>query len=175
MLWRPEMLAAFADQVPQLKPLMTMISEMAIACTAAIGPERLQWLTQLPHEWSDHGVTVVHAAPGDLWRAPMPGATDSDLLKTYGPLRTPRVVYGHIHVPYVRPLPTLTVANSGSVGMPYDGDPRAAYLLLDDDEIVIRRVEYDIEREAAELVSRKLPHADWLAAMLRTGKYQPPA
>jgi diadenosine tetraphosphatase ApaH/serine/threonine PP2A family protein phosphatase len=175
MLWRPETLAAFAAQVPQLKPLMNIISEMAVACTAAIGPERLQWLSQLPQRWSDHGVTVVHAAPGDAWRAPMPGAPDADLLTTYGPLGTPRVVYGHIHVPFVRPLLTLTVANSGSVGLPYDGDPRAAYLLLDDNEVAIRRVEYNIEREVAELASRKLPHADWLAAMLRTGKYQPPA
>jgi putative phosphoesterase len=175
MLWRPETLAAFAAQVPLLKPLMTMISDMASACTTAIGAERLQWLSQLPVEWSDHGVAVVHAAPGNCWRAPMPGAPDADLVTTYAPLSAPRVVYGHIHLPFVRTLPGLTIANSGSVGLPYDGDPRAAYLLLDDGEIAIRRVEYDIEREVAELASRKLPHTNWLAAMLRTGKYQPPA
>jgi putative phosphoesterase len=175
MLWRPEKLAALAERVPQLAPLMTLIADMARASLAAIGDERLQWLQQLPTQWSGHGVTVVHAAPGDLWRAPMPTAPDNELLATYGALATPRVVYGHIHVPYVRRLPAIVVANSGSVGLPYDGDPRAAYLLLQEEEITIRRVDYDIEREVAELTIRNTPHAGWLAAMLRTGKYQPPA
>jgi diadenosine tetraphosphatase ApaH/serine/threonine PP2A family protein phosphatase len=106
----------------------------------------------------------------------MPNAPDDELLRTYGPLGTPRVVYGHIHVPYVRRLPGLTVANSGSVGLPYDADPRAAYLLLDGDDISVRRVEYDIDEEVAALTRHNIPHAEWLATVLRAGKYiAPPA
>jgi len=32
--------------------------------------------------------------------------------------------YGHIHRPFVRALDDLCVINAGSVGMPWDGDPR---------------------------------------------------
>ena len=175
MLWSPAQLADFAERAPQLKALLGLINDTGTACLAAIGRERLEWLKQLPERWSDHGVAVVHAAPGDLWRGAMPNASDEELLRTYGPLGTPRVVYGHIHVPFVRRLPALTVANSGSVSLPYDGDPRASYVLLDDDEISVRRVEYDFEEEIAELSKRSHPHAGWIASMLRSGKYQPPA
>lgn len=175
MLWRPEKHADLVAAVPQLKPLFDMLfDDMAPACLAAIGSERLAWLQQLPDRWSDHGVTVVHAAPGDLWKGAMPNAADEELLRTYGVVGTPLVVYGHIHVPYVRRLPGLTVANAGSVGLPYDGDPRASYVLLDDGDISVRRVEYDIDAEVAELSKRNHPQAAWLAAVLRAGKYIPP-
>jgi putative phosphoesterase len=175
ILWRPDRLAALVQTAPQLRSLFEMLfNEMAPACAAAIGDQRLSWLQRLPERWSDHGVTVVHAAPGDPWKGAMPDAPDDELLRLYGPLGTPRVVYGHIHRPYIRRLPSLIVANSGSVSLSYDGDPRAAYLLLDGDEISVRRVEYDVEEEVTELSARRHPHAEWLAAVLRAGKYLPP-
>jgi predicted phosphodiesterase len=174
MLWRPERLSDLAARVPQLAPLMKMIGEMADACTAAIGAARIAWLQQLPVQWSGHGLTVLHASPGNLWQAPAANAPDDELMRTYAPLPTPRVVYGHIHVPYVRTLNELTVANSGSVGLPYDGDPRAGYLVVDDGQIHVRRVEYDIAQEVAALAAGNVPHAAWLVKTLRTGKYQPP-
>ena len=87
---------------------------------------------------------------------------------------SPRVVYGHIHHPFVRRLPSLIVANAGSVSLSYDGDPRAAYALVDDGEITIRRVEYDIEREVRDLVEIQYPFASWIASMLRSGTFVPP-
>ncbi len=64
--------------------------------------------------------------------------------------------------------------NTGSVGLSYDGDPRASYLLLDDGIPTIRRVEYDIERELKALSSCGLPGAEWTAKMLRTSSPQMP-
>jgi diadenosine tetraphosphatase ApaH/serine/threonine PP2A family protein phosphatase len=58
------------------------------------------------------------------------------------------------------------VINTGSVGLPYDGDPRASYLLLDGEQAEIRRVEYDVERELALLADCGLPGAAWTAKML---------
>jgi diadenosine tetraphosphatase ApaH/serine/threonine PP2A family protein phosphatase len=51
--------------------------------------------------------------------------------------------------------------NPGSVGQPRDGDPRAAYLVLDLDggSASFRRVEYDIERTQAEMETAGLPEA----------------
>ena len=51
--------------------------------------------------------------------------------------------------------------------MPYDGDPRAGYLLLDDGEPSIRRVAYDVERELQRLAACGLPGAAWTAKTLK--------
>ena len=89
-------------------------------------------------------------------------------------LDRPIVVYGHIHLPFVRNLPGRIVANSGSVGLPHDGDRRAAYLLLDDSKPVIRRVEYDVDRELEALAQCGLPHAAWVARILASATPQVP-
>jgi hypothetical protein len=141
---------------------------------ASIGEERLRWLEGLPNQYAGTGFTLVHASPNDLWRAPMPEATDDELQTTYASLHAPTVVYGHIHRPYIRRLPNMTVANTGSVSQSYDGDTRASYLVIDKDSMTIRRVTYDVEAEAKELLSSGLPHAGWMARILRAGKYVPP-
>ncbi len=51
--------------------------------------------------------------------------------------------------------------------MPYDGDPRAGYLLLNDGEAEIRRVEYDVGRELQRLAACGLPGAAWTAKTLQ--------
>ena len=109
-----------------------------------------------------------------MWRSPSAKASDEELAATYGTLGSSCVVYGHIHHPFVRRLPLLTVANAGSVSLSYDGDPRAAYALVDDGEVTIRRVAYDIEREARDLAAVRFPFASWIAAMLRGGTFLPP-
>ena len=59
--------------------------------------------------------------------------------------------------------------NPGSVGQPRDGDPRAAWALIDTDAVQaeFRRVEYPIEQTQAEIKDRGLPFA--LAARLAYG------
>jgi diadenosine tetraphosphatase ApaH/serine/threonine PP2A family protein phosphatase len=50
--------------------------------------------------------------------------------------------------------------NPGSVGQPRDGDPRAAYLLLElGSKATFRRVPYDIEQTQVEIRERGLPDA----------------
>ena len=68
----------------------------------------------------------------------------------------------------------MTVANTGSVSMSYDGDRRAAYLLLDGSTPIIRRVEYEVDRELRALAGCGLPHSDWVAKMLESGSFQMP-
>ena len=104
----------------------------------------------------------------------MPNAGDDELRNTYSSLGAPLVVYGHIHRPYIRHLHDMTVANTGSVSQSYDGDTRASYLVIDGEELTIRRVEYDVQSEAEELLRSGLPHAGWMARILLAGKYCPP-
>jgi hypothetical protein len=68
----------------------------------------------------------------------------------------------------------MPVANTGSVSQSYDGDRRASYLVIEGDSITIRRIEYDVESEAEELLRSGLPHAQWLSRILLAGQYCPP-
>ena len=102
--------------------------------------------------------------------------------------RTPLCFIGHTHVPRafaqgtgemllfeppdqgVRlPREPKYLVNAGSVGQPRDGDPRAAYMIHDEerDGLWLRRVDYDIEAAAAAILAAGLPEK--LAARLRTG------
>ena len=175
VLWAPQSLTEFAARQPKLGPLLAIIQDCILPTLTSIGEERLRWLEVLPYQHSGEGFSLVHASPNDCWRGPMPEATDDELRGTYASLRAPIVVYGHIHRPYIRRLPELTVANTGSVSQSYDCDRRASYLLMDGTQLAIRRVEYDVETEAKDLLSSGLPHADWLARILLAGKYLPPA
>ncbi len=103
----------------------------------------------------------------------MPSASDEELQATYGSLAAPVVVYGHIHCSYIRKLRGMTVANTGSVSQSYDGDRRASFLVIDGEDLMIRRVEYDVEAEANELLRCGLPHAEWMSRILLAGKYCP--
>jgi len=172
-LWSPDAVAEHLPG-PSFQRLREVVSDHIAATLDAIGPGRLQWLRAFPLRWAGHGLTVVHAGPGDVWRSPSADAPDDELVSTYGSLGTRHVVFGHIHRPFVRRLPSFVLANSGSVTLSLDGDPQAAYALVDDGEITIRRVAYDIEREVAALFQVRFPHAAWIADMLRKASYVPP-
>jgi predicted phosphodiesterase len=175
----PETLEAFAADSEAPPSMWTAIREMMAATRTLLGGERIAWLRALPPVHVEAAIALVHAAPGDPWRAPGPEAPDADLTATYAALRRPVAVYGHIHRPFLRSVPgpdgaPMLVANAGSVSLSYDGDRRAAYLLLDDSAATIRRVEYDAEKEIRALVASGFPHAEWVARMLRTGGPQLP-
>jgi diadenosine tetraphosphatase ApaH/serine/threonine PP2A family protein phosphatase len=88
----------------------------------------------------------------------------------------PLVLVGHSHVPLAISYDADELAggiapggteadlgearwllNPGSVGQPRDGDPRAAYLLLEPGRATFRRVEYPLERTQAEMREAGLP------------------
>lgn len=150
------------------------VAQAAARTREMLGPERVGWLTRRPMEWRDEGVALVHAVPGDCWAVVTHDASDDRLHETYGPLAVPIAVYGHIHHPYIRRLDGLTVVNSGSLSLSLDGDVRATYVVIDDGRIEHRRVAYDVERVAAELVMTGYPNAETYAGWLRTGSWTSP-
>jgi putative phosphoesterase len=174
LLWRPEERGVQERNAPRLRGLLGLLfGEYAPATVELLGDDRMAWLRQLPHEHREGDIALIHASPGDLWRAPPPDADDADLGRTYGSCDAEIVVYGHIHRPYVRTLHRFTVANSGSVGSPFDDDPRASYLLVDSGTVQIVRVDYDIEREVDLLSRSRYPDAARIAETRRRGKFVP--
>jgi putative phosphoesterase len=175
MLWNAQARAGLEASAPKLKPLFRVLfDECGPATLAMIGESRLSWLRQLPLELRHGSLALMHAGPGNPWRAPMDTADDIELENTYKDLQSAMVVYCHIHRPFIRQVGTMTVCNTGSVGSPYDGDPRASYLLITDDNPEIRRVEYDVEKEVGRLLASDYPYKEWLAAMRRGARYIPP-
>ena len=166
MVWNPGRLSEIFA-APSLQHWHDVVLRTASWTRAALRDERIDWLRALPFRLTEQDISVVHASPDDCWRSPDVEATDEELLTTYAKLTSRGVIYGHIHRPYVRRLPAMVVANSGSVSLSYDGDSRAAYAVIDGEHITIRRVEYDIEREARALVASRCPDAQWIAEMLR--------
>ncbi|MEJ7759343.1 MAG: metallophosphoesterase family protein [Gemmatimonadaceae bacterium] len=71
------------------------------------------------------------------------------------------ICFGHTHVPWHRVVDGIHFINTGSVGRPKGGDPRACYVVLDMAGNVpvvgFARVEYDIERAAEGIVEAGLP------------------
>jgi putative phosphoesterase len=71
------------------------------------------------------------------------------------------LVFGHTHRPWIREFGGVLFVNCGSVGKPKDGDPRAAFAVLEahDDRVCARveRVEYDAASVAREVAAVGLP------------------
>lgn len=174
MLFRPTSLATFASGAPGLASLFDKIAEMAAWTADQIGGDRLMWLSGLPEIERTDTLALLHASPGNLWSAPRPEAEDAVLHATYGRLGRLIVVYGHIHLPFVRRLGGIMVCNGGSVGQPHDGDPRASYLLIEAGRPMIRRVEYDLDREISRLRHSTLPYAEWIVSTIRQARPELP-
>jgi predicted phosphodiesterase len=114
-------------------------------------PEKeVERLYALPTQAELDGVLYVHGSPlsDDESFAPEPQEGEERLLAG---VRERTIVFGHSHLQFRRAGPNSTdLINPGSVGMPLDGDRRAAWALRTDaGEIEFRRVEYDWERAAA--------------------------
>ena len=78
-------------------------------------------------------------------------------------------MFGHSHQQFRRAGPDGTqLLNPGSVGMPLDGDRRAAWALWDGD-FELRRTEYDVERAAAAYRGMGGGFAEWAANRILRG------
>jgi diadenosine tetraphosphatase ApaH/serine/threonine PP2A family protein phosphatase len=111
--------------------------------------EEIDVLYALPAQAELDGVLYVHGSPlSDVESfAPEPQEDEGRMLAG---VRDRTVVFGHSHQQFRRPGPDgTTLVNPGSVGMPLDGDNRAAWAVsARPGEFEFRRCEYDVERAA---------------------------
>jgi predicted phosphodiesterase len=131
-------------------------------------------------------VDLFHASARDpVWEYVL---TEEAAHATLELTKAPLVLVGHSHVALALTLDGTEVAgglapagtevelngrwllNPGSVGQPRDGDPRAAWLLVDLEQrfAAFHRVAYSIEKTQSEMRERGLPRA--LAARLERGE-----
>jgi predicted phosphodiesterase len=123
------------------------------AARDALGPEDVAALAALPETLIDGDARFWHGSPVSDVRSFLPTPADDEAELLDG-VSEPRLVFGHTHLPFRRISAHggIELVNPGSVGMPFDRDPRAAYALVHPDRSVEhRRVPYEHERSAAAL------------------------
>ena len=133
-----------------------------------LGTEERRFLLELPltcrFTIEGRRFLLVHGTPRDpldeylmndaaIWNRRLEGV-DADI-----------VCVGHSHMQFNLRAGNAVVVNPGSVGNPRDGDPRAAYAIIDGTKIELKRVPYPIEETIARLEASELP--DQAKAMFR--------
>jgi predicted phosphodiesterase len=148
-------------EVPEsARPFVTAAIE---AARESLGPELIERLYELPERAELDGILVCHGSPlSDIESfAPEPEPDEERMLDGEAD-RT--ILFGHSHQQFERPGPNGTLlVYPGSVGMPLDGDLRAAWAQYANARIGYRRTAYDVERAAAQMRS----YGDWAKPMVR--------
>jgi putative phosphoesterase len=141
---------------------------------SVLTPSHIKYLSRLPVTESIKldGIRfhLVHATPRDPMDEYL--ADEPDLWRTrLAGIEADIVCVGHTHVQFHRNLGPCQILNPGSVGQPRDGDPRAAYAVITNGNVELRRVEYDIEATVQSLANAGIsPESLELAeAVLKSG------
>lgn len=111
-----------------------------------VGPHRVRLVHGSPRRVNEY---LFEDKPASLYER-LAAQADCDVL-----------VFGHTHKPWVREYGGVLFVNCGSVGKPKDGDPRAAFAVLEDADgrlsVTIERVPYDAAAVAREVEAVGLP------------------
>ena len=86
------------------------------------------------------------------------------------------ICVGHTHHPYILEVDNKLVINPGSVGQPRDGDPRAAYAVIDNHRVELKRIQYPVETTIQTVQDSSLPESakSLLIDVFRTGSLAKP-
>ena len=112
----------------------------------------------------------MHATPRGDEEMLMPETTWSEAAAMLAGVDQHTLLCGHVHIQYRRPVAGHDVINPGSVGMPLDGDPRAAWAIVSDGQVELRRTPYDVEAVADRVEREDGPFADMVARRRRTAR-----
>ena len=151
---------------------------------SVLADDAREFLAELPSSARRAGVELFHGSARDpVWEYVL---SEEAAWWTFQATTEPLLLVGHSHVPLAISFDgeeldgglaeagdeielegRRWLLNPGSVGQPREGDPRAAYLILDGPHARFHRVEYDVEQTQSEMRERGLPEA--LAARLGAG------
>jgi putative phosphoesterase len=136
-------------------PQNPLVDRSLVHCREALGEPVCRALADKPTTAELHGALICHASPrSDMVSfSPELSESDSELIEPGDP---EVIVFGHTHLQFKREANGRTLVNPGSVGLPFDGDRRAAYALWREGKgFELRRVTYDNAAYALDL-RRKL-------------------
>jgi diadenosine tetraphosphatase ApaH/serine/threonine PP2A family protein phosphatase len=157
---------------PDAAPDNPVVPGAIAAARQALGEDVVSDLAGLPADCTYEGTLVCHGSPPSDVRSflPEPAGDEEELLEG---VTAPRVLFGHTHLPFARTSAVrgIELVNPGSVGMPFDRDPRAAYALVHDGwRVEHRRVEYDHAASAARVRAFGEGWSDVVAARIEQSR-----
>jgi diadenosine tetraphosphatase ApaH/serine/threonine PP2A family protein phosphatase len=158
---------------PSAGPATEVVQGAATAMREALGERLIAELAALPGQAEVDGALVCHASPiSDMEPFGRDADADGDGQLLAG-IAQQRVVFGHSHVQFRRvSAGGVELVNPGSVGLAWDGDTRAAYATVgDDDAVELHRVDYDVELAAGALDAINAPWAETTARRLRGARF----
>lgn len=171
---------AVADGLPW--PLGGPLNRLGRATAAFtlrhLGASDREYLRALPR-WaittaSGERCLLVHGTPADALDGAL-AQEPHDWRPALAGVRTGMILVDQAHRQFEIGAGATRVVSPGSVGLPLDGDPRAAYAILDDGAVELRRKEYPVATTIDRLGRRGLPGSVLraLQRVLRTGSPPP--
>lgn len=163
------------------------LARYAVLWTAkTLLPDEIEYLNSFRLVYEDDGISIVHGTlnmPEEFYYI----FDVEDACVTISKMNTNLCLVGHTHIPaifvsdgakveyiessQIRIDPEKKyVINTGSIGQPRDGDPRASFGIYDSEESIfeIRRVSYDVQKAAQKILRSGLPAR--LADRLKEGR-----
>ncbi|WP_226037043.1 metallophosphoesterase family protein [Aquibacillus saliphilus] len=146
--------------------------------TSQLEQSDIDYLSSLPTEatFEEEGTAfhIFHATPTSLFDVVLPDVEDKDIeTKLMAEKSADVYLYGHIHKPYVRYINGKTVINLGSVGLPFDGQTKASYAIVNltkkSMSTSIERVSYDFEKTIEKYNEVRYPNTEMMENIIRNG------
>ena len=172
---------AIADNVPTRcrEQFRWLVDATAPIAKSELNTGETIYLGGLPQivlrTFDDVRYMFVHAAPSDpLYRYLGPDA--EQWAAELGGVEADVLMVGHTHLQFDLTLGSQRVVNPGSVGQPKDGNPHAAYAIIEDGTITLKRMGYPVQHTVDSLrVEGVAPDAvGTLSELLRTGRVPSP-
>lgn len=169
--------ASFPGLAGGLPPALKAAVEWA---SDELDDDRIEWLRSLPSErrlrFGEIALTFCHASPGSRTVGLTADLEPSTTLELISQTDSRVVAVGFTHFARVKDYGWKVLVDAGSAGLPYDGDPTAAFAVIDIDAEAktiaaeVYRAEYDNDAVSEQLIARGLPGDAYRAATVRTGK-----
>ena len=145
-----------------------------------LGEERLCYLAGLPFAYSvqpapGRELLIFHANPRNVEDPLGPERPEDQVQSLTAGTGAEVMAFGHVHIPYVRRVGDKTLFDIASVGLPRDGDRRAAYGIAEwaggKWRLEHRRVPYDIDAVVADMRTCGMPNAEKNINILLSARY----
>jgi predicted phosphodiesterase len=132
-----------------------------------LGEERLRGLAGLQFSiraGERDAMLVVHANPKTMDEHLQPTMSEEELAPYLEGVDAEIIAFGHLHIPYIRPVAGYLLVDVSSVGHPKDLDLRSAYTIVEWTEgsrsVAQVRVPYNVDHAVHALRTCSMPHAE---------------